>query len=258
MDALETFHPVVRSWFERRFPEGATEPQAAGWPAIARGRHTLIAAPTGSGKTLAAFLVCIDRLIRDAEREGELADETRVVYVSPLKALATDIHHNLEIPLAEIRAVGREFGIELPRIRALVRTGDTTPSARASMLRRPPHLLITTPESLYLMVTAEKSRERLRAVRTVIVDEIHAVARDKRGAHGDRRRDPRRGPRQARRAPGRDAGAAGGALRSASGPDRSLGHPAPRRGGGAAAGREPRGGRECGRRLYGRGLRAPP
>ncbi len=183
MDALETFHPVVRTWFVRRFPGGATEPQAAGWPAIASGRHTLIAAPTGSGKTLAAFLVCIDRLIRDAEGEGELADETRVVYVSPLKALATDIHHNLEVPLAEIRAVGRELGVELPQIRALVRTGDTTPSARASMLRRPPHLLITTPESLYLMLTAEKSRETLRAVRTVIVDEIHAVARDKRGVH---------------------------------------------------------------------------
>lgn len=183
MDVLETFHPVVRTWFERRFPGGATEPQAAGWPAIARGRHTLIAAPTGSGKTLAAFLVCIDRLIRDAEREGELADETRVVYVSPLKALASDIHHNLEVPLAEIRAVGRELDVELPRIRAQVRTGDTTPSARVSMLRRPPHLLITTPESLYLMVTAGKSRETLRAVRTVIVDEIHAVARDKRGAH---------------------------------------------------------------------------
>jgi ATP-dependent Lhr-like helicase len=183
MDALETFHPVVRTWFERRFPGGPTEPQAAGWPAVARGRDTLIAAPTGSGKTLAAFLVCIDRLIRDAEREGELADETRVVYVSPLKALATDIHHNLEVPLAEIRAVGRELDVELPQIRAQVRTGDTTPSARVSMLRRPPHLLITTPESLYLMVTAGKSRETLRAVRTVIVDEIHAVARDKRGAH---------------------------------------------------------------------------
>jgi len=183
MDALESFHPVVRTWFERRFPGGATEPQAAGWPAIARGCHTLIAAPTGSGKTLAAFLVCIDRLIRDAEREGELADETRVVYVSPLKALANDIHHNLEVPLAEIRAVGRGQGVELPRIRAQVRSGDTTPSARASMLRRPPQLLITTPESLYLMVTAGKSRETLRAVRTVIVDEIHAVARDKRGAH---------------------------------------------------------------------------
>ncbi len=183
MDTLATFHPVVRSWFEGRFPDGPTEPQAAGWPAIARGRDTLIAAPTGSGKTLAAFLVGIDRLIRAAEREGELADETRVVYVSPLKALATDIHHNLEIPLAEIRAVGRELGVELPEIRSLVRTGDTPASARVSMLRRPPHLLITTPESLYLMVTAGKSRETLRAVRTVIVDEIHAVARDKRGAH---------------------------------------------------------------------------
>jgi len=183
MPALELFHPAVRTWFERRFPAGPTEPQAEGWPSIAAGRHTLIAAPTGSGKTLAAFLVCIDRLIRRAEREGELADETRVVYVSPLKALASDIQHNLTTPLEEIRGVAAELGVAIPEIRALVRSGDTPPAARAAMLRRPPHLVVTTPESLYLLVTAERSRERLRGVDTVIVDEIHAVARDKRGSH---------------------------------------------------------------------------
>ena len=179
----DLFHPAVSTWFARRFPAGPTEPQAEGWPSIAAGNHTLIAAPTGSGKTLAAFLVCIDRLIRRAEREGGLADETRVVYVSPLKALASDIQHNLTTPLAEIRAVAGELGLAVPEIRALVRSGDTPPSARTAMLKRPPHLIVTTPESLYLLVTAERSRERLRAVDTVIVDEIHAVARDKRGSH---------------------------------------------------------------------------
>jgi ATP-dependent Lhr-like helicase len=183
MDALTGFHPAVRAWFARRFPQGPTAPQAAGWPAIRSGADTLIAAPTGSGKTLAAFLVGIDQLFRAAEADpgGELL--TEVVYVSPLKALATDIRENLERPLAEIRAIARELGLEVPELRAVVRTGDTTSTARAAMLRQPPHLLITTPESLYLLVTAERSRERLRRVRTVIVDEIHAVARDKRGSH---------------------------------------------------------------------------
>ncbi|MCI0547115.1 MAG: DEAD/DEAH box helicase, partial [Candidatus Rokubacteria bacterium] len=157
--------------------------QEAGWPAIRSGADTLIAAPTGSGKTLAAFLVGIDQLFRAAQADpgGELL--TEVVYVSPLKALASDIRENLERPLAEIRAIARELGLVVPEIRAVVRTGDTTSTARAAMLRQPPHLLITTPESLYLLVTAARSRERLRRVRTVIVDEIHAVARDKRGAH---------------------------------------------------------------------------
>ena len=153
-----------------------------GWPRIAEGRDVLIAAPTGSGKTLAAFLVCIDRLLR-AGPAAELPDAVDVVYVSPLKALARDIHQNLETPLAEIRALAAEQGIAIPDVRAQVRTGDTPPSARAAMTRRPPHILVTTPESLYLLVTAQRSREQLRRVRTVIVDEIHAVARDKRGSH---------------------------------------------------------------------------
>jgi ATP-dependent Lhr-like helicase len=183
MNPLATFHPAVRAWFERRFPAGPTEPQSLGWPAIADGGDTLIAAPTGSGKTLAAFLLAIDRLFRDAELPGPLEDITQVVYVSPLKALAADIHENLQVPLAEIRALAHEAGLHAPELRVLLRTGDTTSGARAAMLKRPPHLLVTTPESLYLMLTAAKSRERLRHVRTVIVDEIHAVARDKRGAH---------------------------------------------------------------------------
>jgi ATP-dependent Lhr-like helicase len=183
MDGLSSFHPVVRSWFEQRFAGGPTQPQAQGWPAIASRQDTLIAAPTGSGKTLAAFLVCIDRLIRTAESQGSLPDLPRVVYVSPLKALATDIHHNLEQPLAEMQALAGPMGFSLPEIRALVRTGDTSASARAAMLRRPPHLLVTTPESLFLLVTAERSREMLTSVETVIVDEIHALARDKRGSH---------------------------------------------------------------------------
>src|SRR5262245_22706145 len=184
MDALTPFHPVVRAWFERRFPAGPSEPQARGWPAIARGRDTLIAAPTGSGKTLAAFLVCIDRLLREAEaRGGALPDAIDVVYVSPLKALASDVQKNLATPLAELRELAAERGVALPEIRALLRSGDTTSSARAAMLKRPPHLLVTTPESLFLLLTSERSRERLRSVRTVIVDEIHALAGDKRGAH---------------------------------------------------------------------------
>ena len=183
MSALADFHPAVRVWFARRFPAGPTEPQAEGWPAVASGEDTLIAAPTGSGKTLAAFLVCIDRLLREAEEAGGLEDAIEVVYVSPLKALAVDISENLQRPLAEIAAVARELGLAAPEIRVLVRTGDTSTGARVAMLRRPPHLLVTTPESLYLLVTAARSRERLRRVRTVVVDEIHAVARDKRGSH---------------------------------------------------------------------------
>src|SRR5262245_54455835 len=184
MDALSSFHPAVREWFTRRFPQGPTDPQAEGWPAISSGHDTLIAAPTGSGKTLAAFLVAIDRLFREASGPGSVEDEpTRVIYVSPLKALAADIHQNLVAPLAEIRAIALELGLPAPDLRVLLRTGDTPSSARAAMVKRPPHLLVTTPESLYLLVTAAKSRERLRRVSTVIVDEIHAVARDKRGAH---------------------------------------------------------------------------
>src|SRR5580693_1254311 len=172
------FHPAVRTWFERRFPGGPTEPQAGGWREVAAGGHTLIAAPTGSGKTLAAFLVCIDRLYR-ADGGGGL----QVVYVSPLKALATDIQQNLEAPLAEIAGVAEELGLPVPRIRVAVRTGDTAAAARAAMLKNPPDILITTPESLYLMVTAERSRAMLKGTQTVIVDEIHAVAGNKRGSH---------------------------------------------------------------------------
>jgi len=184
MDVLAAFHPAVRSWFLRRFAAGPTEPQAAGWPAIQRGEDVLIAAPTGSGKTLAAFLVCIDRLLRTAEAAGgELPDETAVVYVSPLKALAADVGKNLETPLAEIRAVARECGLCLPSLRVQLRSGDTTPAQRAAMIRRPPQIVVTTPESLYLLVTSERSRERLRSVHTLIVDEIHALAGQKRGVH---------------------------------------------------------------------------
>jgi len=181
---LGSFHPAVRTWFERRFPDGPTEPQAAGWREIAGGGHTLIAAPTGSGKTLAAFLVCIDRLYRTCEPGGEGAvGGPSVVYVSPLKALAVDIQQNLEAPLREIAEVAASLGLAAPDIRVAVRTGDTAAAERAAMLKRPPDFLITTPESLYLLATAERSRAMLRNVRTVIVDEIHAVAGNKRGSH---------------------------------------------------------------------------
>ncbi|HEX2089755.1 MAG TPA: DEAD/DEAH box helicase [Actinomycetota bacterium] len=180
---IEAFHPAVRTWFERRFRHGPTEPQAGGWPEIASGRDTLIAAPTGSGKTLAGFLVCIDRLYRAFEKGAHLTEGPQVVYVSPLKALAVDIQQNLEAPLREIAAVAAELGMEAPQIRVAVRTGDTASSERAAMLRRPPNFLVTTPESLYLLLTAERSRGMLGGVETVVVDEIHAVAGNKRGSH---------------------------------------------------------------------------
>ena len=178
---LNWAHPLVTQWFEQKFGH-PTEPQVLGWPPILEGRSTLISAPTGSGKTLAAFLACIDRLIREAS-DGTLADQTEVVYVSPLKALSNDIQKNLEGPLAEILALANAKGIALSDIRTAVRTGDTLMPARQAMLRRPPHILVTTPESLYILLTAAKSRAMLETVRTVIVDEIHAVADDKRGAH---------------------------------------------------------------------------
>jgi ATP-dependent Lhr-like helicase len=179
------FHPAVRTWFERRFPDGPTAPQENGWHQIAAGKHTLIAAPTGSGKTLAAFLVCIDRLCRvqEAAEEAEPRRGPRVVYVSPLKALAVDIQQNLDAPLREIGEVATELGLAVPAIRVAVRTGDTAQAARAAMLRNPPDILVTTPESLFLMVTSERSRDMLRSVETIIVDEIHAVAGSKRGSH---------------------------------------------------------------------------
>jgi ATP-dependent Lhr-like helicase len=179
---LDTFHPVIAEWFRGRFV-APTDAQRLGWPAIRSGQHTLIAAPTGSGKTLAAFLVCIDRLLGDWDG-GRLAQAPTVVYVSPLKALSNDIHRNLELPLAEISAAAAATGDRAPPpIRAVVRTGDTPSGERQAMLRRPPQILVTTPESLYLLITAEKTRELLVGVQTVIVDEIHALARDRRGSH---------------------------------------------------------------------------
>jgi ATP-dependent helicase Lhr and Lhr-like helicase len=172
------FSPLVARWFRQRFA-GPTPAQTAGWPAIARGEDVLVAAPTGSGKTLAAFLWSIDRLVREAEAH-RLEDRTEIVYVSPLKALGNDVQRNLSVPLAEIRELG---GIFFPEIRAMVRSGDTPAGERQAMTRRPPHILITTPESLYILLTAEGSRRFLAGARTVIVDEIHAVAQDKRGAH---------------------------------------------------------------------------
>lgn len=179
--SLTALHPVVARWFEQKFGE-PTPPQRQGWDAIRQGRHTLIAAPTGSGKTLAAFLEELDRLFREG-LESPLPDETRVVYVSPLKALSADIHLNLAEPRREIRRLAEEMKFEAPRITAAIRSGDTPTSERAAMLRKPPHILVTTPESLYLMLTAQRSREMLRTVRTVIVDEIHAVLESRRGAH---------------------------------------------------------------------------
>ncbi len=182
-EILERFHPAVRTWFERRFPDGPTEAQAGGWPAIQAGQHTLICAPTGSGKTLAGFLAAIDELYRAHAAGESIEDTTRVVYLSPLKSLAVDVHTNLEQPLAEIAAVARELGLAPAPISVGVRTGDSTSHERQSMVRRPPNLFVTTPESLYLYLTAERSRATLETVDTVIVDEIHALARDKRGSH---------------------------------------------------------------------------
>ena len=179
--SLAWAHPITAEWFITKFGS-PTEPQQHGWPAILAGEATLISAPTGSGKTLAAFLVCIDQLLRQAI-SGSLAPSTQVVYVSPLKALSNDIQKNLNGPLAEILNLALTRGYLSTEIRTGVRTGDTLVKDRAQMLRHPPHILVTTPESLYILLTAGKSREHLRRVRTVIVDEIHAIADDKRGAH---------------------------------------------------------------------------
>src|SRR5262245_49131060 len=178
---LSHFHPLVGRWFQENLGE-PTVAQVRGWSSIRQGRHTLIAAPTGSGKTLAAFLTAIDDLVREG-CESPLADEVRVVYVSPLKALSADIHKNLAEPRRGIRRLGELSGVDVPRITAAVRTGDTTSSERAAMLKTPPHILVTTPESLYLLLTAERSRQMLRTVRAVIVDEIHAVIGTRRGSH---------------------------------------------------------------------------
>jgi ATP-dependent helicase Lhr and Lhr-like helicase len=179
--ALDWAHPILREWFLERFAS-PTEPQELGWPHILAGHTTVISAPTGSGKTLAAFLACIDRLVRKA-LTGALQDTTEVLYISPLKALGNDIQKNLEVPLGEILCKAAERGLLMPEIRVGVRTGDTLMHERRSMLVRPPHILVTTPESFYILLTAERSRAILRNIDTVIVDEIHAVADDKRGAH---------------------------------------------------------------------------
>src|SRR5512140_534123 len=179
--SLSWAHPLVAEWFVGKFGT-PTEPQEQGWPHILAGRTTLISAPTGSGKTLAAFLACIDMLVRTA-LAGGLEDRTEVLYVSPLKALGNDIQKNLEVPLGEIMQMAHDRGLLMPVIRTAVRTGDTLTPERRAMIKRPPHILVTTPESLYILLTAESSRKILKDVRTVIVDEIHAVADDKRGAH---------------------------------------------------------------------------
>src|SRR5580765_6584286 len=176
-----SFHPTIARWFEEKYGS-PTEPQQLGWPAIQSGKHTLIAAPTGSGKTLAAFFVELDLLFREALRE-KLKEETSVVYVSPLKALSNDIHKNLEEPLAGIRAALKASEDQEVDVRAAVRTGDTPASKRQAMLRHPPHILVTTPESLYLLLTSISGRKLLKNVRTVIVDEIHAVVGNRRGSH---------------------------------------------------------------------------
>src|SRR2546425_2841946 len=175
------FHPAVARWFEQAF-RSPTQPQARGWPAIQSGRHVLISAPTGSGKTLAAFLASLDVLFREGI-EAKLGDETEIVYVSPLKALSNDIRKNLQEPLAGIRALMHESeGCEID-VRAEVRTGDTTAAQRQALIKKPPHILVTTPESLYLLLTSESGRRMLATTRTLIMDEIHAVVDDRRGAH---------------------------------------------------------------------------
>jgi ATP-dependent Lhr-like helicase len=179
--SLHGFHPLVARWFTECVGT-PTNAQARGWAAIRDGQHTLIAAPTGSGKTLAAFLTALDSLVQESSA-GPLPDQIRVVYVSPLKALSADIHKNLAEPRRGIREYAQQEGIPVSGITAAVRTGDTTQAERAAMLRTPPHILVTTPESLYLLLTAERSRHLLRTVRTVIVDEIHAVIGTRRGAH---------------------------------------------------------------------------
>ncbi|MDH4329527.1 MAG: DEAD/DEAH box helicase, partial [Nitrospira sp.] len=178
---LSGFHPLISDWFRSCVGE-PTDVQVQAWPAIQSGSDALIAAPTGSGKTFAAFLSCIDQLFTQALAR-ELADHTHVLYVSPLKALSNDVQKNLQKPLAEIGQAALQAGLLMPELRVLVRTGDTPMTERQQMLRRPPHILVTTPESLFILLTAEKSRRMLQTVRTVIVDEIHALAPNKRGAH---------------------------------------------------------------------------
>ncbi|MFL5614593.1 MAG: DEAD/DEAH box helicase [Gemmatimonadaceae bacterium] len=178
---LKPFHPLVREWF-RETLGSPSAPQEQGWPAIASGSHTLILAPTGTGKTLTAFLWELNTLIVDG-REAPLSNAVHILYVSPLKALNNDIQRNLERPLAELKARFATAGEPFPEIRVAVRTGDTPASARARMIRKSPHILITTPESLHIMLTTVRGRGMFSAVRAVIVDEIHAIAGTKRGVH---------------------------------------------------------------------------
>src|SRR5947199_3652772 len=175
------FHPAVRRWFEQTFGS-PTEPQLRGWPAIQSGRHVLISAPTGSGKTLAAFLASLDLLFREGA-QADLPDETQVVYVSPLKALSNDIRKNLQEPLIGIRALLQQANGRTIDVRAEVRTGDTTAAQRQALIKKPPHILVTTPESLYLLLTSDSGRQMLSTARTLLLDEIHAVVDDRRGAH---------------------------------------------------------------------------
>jgi ATP-dependent Lhr-like helicase len=181
MTALDSFHPAVAAWFSRTF-DAPTSAQEKAWPALKAGRHVLIAAPTGSGKTFAAFLAAIDQLVKEG-LESALPDETRVVYVSPLKALSNDIQRNLEAPLVGIREELAALSLPDVAIRAVVRTGDTSQSERAGMRRKPPHIVVTTPESLYILLGSQSGRDMLATCRTVIVDEIHAIAGNKRGSH---------------------------------------------------------------------------
>src|SRR5258708_18154694 len=178
---LASFDPLIRGWFASRFAT-VTEPQRLGWPEIRAGNDVLISAPTGSGKTLAAFLQAIDGLVKQA-RAGGLVDRTEVLYVSPLKALSNDIQKNLQTPLEGVAELARAEGLDLARIRTAGRTGDTPQWGRQRMRKEAPHILVTTPESLYILLTAERSRTMLATVRTLIVDEIHALADDKRGSH---------------------------------------------------------------------------
>src|SRR5690242_867879 len=179
LDSL--FHPAVTAWFTKTFA-APTSAQAKAWPAIRSGRDVLIAAPTGSGKTLAAFLAAIDSLVRQG-LAGELKDETQVVYVSPLKALSNDVQRNLEEPLQGIREALAARGLPDVEIRTWVRTGDTPQSDRAAARKRPPHIVVTTPESLYILLGSDSGRAMLSSTRTIIVDEIHALAPNKRGSH---------------------------------------------------------------------------